>query len=173
MLRSVRGRGARCRRRRARCDRDLAALALQIALGGWVSSNYAVLACSGFPACNGRWWPEMDFAAGFTVLRELGRDGAGGYLPVQALVAIHYAHRLFALVAVGLLLGLVRALWRIHPGAARALLALTLLQLASGLSNVVLGWPLLAALVHSAGAAALVALLCAVWVPRRSGAPTA
>ena len=78
----------------------LALLVLQIALGAWVSSNYAVLACSGFPQCNGAWWPEMDFGHGFTLGRELGRAGDGDFLPFQALVAIHMAHRLFALVAV-------------------------------------------------------------------------
>jgi cytochrome c oxidase assembly protein subunit 15 len=136
-------------------------LALQIALGGWVSSNYAVLACGGFPQCNGQWWPAMDFGQGFTLLRELGRAGDGAYLSIDALVAIHFAHRAFAAVLLAALLGLAHALWRGAPlrGVARWLLALTALQLASGLSNVVLEWPLLAALLHTAGAAALVAVL--------------
>jgi cytochrome c oxidase assembly protein subunit 15 len=133
-------------------------LIVQIALGGWVSSNYAVLACGGFPQCNGSWWPAMDFARGFTLLRELGRAGDGAFLPVEALVAVHYLHRLFALVALAALLLLSRALWR-QPalrGQAVMLLVLSAWQLASGLSNVVLDWPLAAALAHSAGAAALV-----------------
>ena len=136
-------------------------LVLQIALGAWVSSNYAVLACNGFPQCNGSWWPEMDFGHGFTLRRELGRAGDGDFLPFQALVAIHMTHRLFALVATLALLWLVHALWS-HPGQRRtalALLLLTLLQVASGLSNVVLGWPLAAALAHTGGAALLVGLL--------------
>jgi len=139
----------------------LALLVLQIALGAWVSSNYAVLACSGFPQCNGSWWPDMDFGHGFTLQRELGRAGDGEFLPFQALVAIHMAHRLFAVVAGLALLGLAHVLWhRIgQRQAALAVLVLTLLQVASGLSNVVLGWPLAAALAHSAGAAALVAVL--------------
>lgn len=138
-----------------------ALLVLQIALGAWVSSNYAVLACSGFPQCNGAWWPDMDFGHGFTLKRELGRAGDGDFLPFEALVAIHMTHRLFALLACAALLALAHGLWyRLgQRGAARLLLGLTLLQLASGLSNVVLGWPLAAALVHSGGAAALVALL--------------
>jgi len=138
-----------------------AALVLQVALGGWVSTNYAVLACSGFPACNGSAWPAMDFGHGFTLLRELGRAGHGGYLPFEALVAIHMAHRLFAVVATLLLALLAWRLWR-APALPRfgAVLALLLLaQLASGLSNVVLGWPLFAALAHSVGAGALVLLL--------------
>jgi heme a synthase len=136
---------------------------LQIALGGWVSSNYAVLACSGFPSCNGQWWPAMDAAQAFTLLRPLGQDGDGGALGIDALVAIHMAHRLFAsVVAIGLT-ALAWALWRAgHPTLRRfggVLAALLLTQLLSGLSNVVLGWPLAAALAHSAGAAALVLCL--------------
>ncbi len=138
----------------------LAAVATQVALGGWVSTNYAVLACSGFPTCNGQWWPQADFAAGFTLLRHLGQDADGGLLTFPALVAIHFAHRLFAVVVTVVLVGLV---WRLRRAgehrASAVLLALLLLQLASGLSNVVLGWPLLAALGHTAGAAALVAWL--------------
>ncbi|MCR5866923.1 COX15/CtaA family protein [Aquincola sp. J276] len=136
---------------------------LQIALGGWVSTNYAVLACRDFPTCQGSWWPPMDFEHAFTLRRELGQTGAGSYLPFAALTAIHMAHRLMAavvLTAMGLLA------WRLHasgqPGARRfalGLLGLMAWQLASGLSNVVLGWPILAAVAHTAGAAALVLLL--------------
>ena len=140
---------------------------VQVALGGWVSTNYAVLACSGFPTCNGRWWPAMDAAHGFTVLRELGRAGDGGYLPFEALVAIHMVHRGFALVAVAAVLGLAAALWRAGTPMARrfaaALLGLLAVQVLSGLSNIVLGWPIVAALGHSAGAAALVGVLGALW----------
>ncbi len=138
-------------------------LVLQVALGGWVSTNYAVLACTGFPQCNGQWWPAMDFGSGFTLLRHLGEDGRGGWLTIEALVAIQMVHRLLAVVASVALLGLALALWR-HGDAAlrrfgRGLAVLLLLQLASGLSNVVLGWPLVAALAHAGGAAALVLLL--------------
>jgi cytochrome c oxidase assembly protein subunit 15 len=138
-----------------------AALAVQIVLGGWVSTNYAVLACSGFPACNGEWWPAMHFDEGFTLLRELGRAGHGGFLSFEALVAIQMAHRLFAVVASGLLIWLALGLLR-QPALRRfgiGLALLVLAQWASGLSNVVLGWPLPAALSHSAGAAGFVLLL--------------
>jgi heme a synthase len=142
----------------------LAALgALQIALGGWVSTNYAVLACADFPTCQGAWWPPMDFSEGFTLRRALGSSGAGGYLPFGALTAIHFVHRLMALV---LLPALAAAAWRLHAAGsaaarrwATALAAVGLWQLASGLSNVVLGWPMPAAIAHTAGAAALVVLL--------------
>ena len=141
----------------------LAALMIQIVLGGWVSTNYAVLACREFPLCGGRWWPSMDFAAGFTVLRELGRTADGGVLTVEALVAIHMAHRWFAVVLLLCTGALIRHLFKersvVATRFAWGLVALTLAQLASGLSNVVLGWPLVAALAHSAGAAALALLL--------------
>ena len=155
----------------------LGLLMLQIALGGWVSSNYAVLACQGFPACNGQWWPAMDAGQGFTLLRGLGQAGAGGYLPFEALVAIHMAHRLFALVALAALAALAWRLWQDGRPAprlyARLLAALLLWQAASGLSNVVLGWPIAAALGHSAGAAALVATLVSLWARLRSAAAVA
>ena len=153
----------------------LGLLLLQIALGGWVSSNYAVLACQGFPACNGQWWPAMDAAQGFTLLRGLGLAGAGGYLPFEALVAIHMAHRLFALLALAALGALAWRLWQhgqpVQRRYARLLGALLLWQAASGLSNVVLGWPIAAALGHSAGAAALVATLVSLWARLRGAAP--
>jgi heme a synthase len=139
----------------------LALLGVQVALGGWVSSNYAVLACQGFPLCNGAWWPEgMDWRHGFTLWRDLGRDAQGQWLPAMALVAIHMAHRLMAVLVLAVLAGLA---WRLaqgpQPRLGHALAALLVFQFFSGLSNVVLGWPLLAALLHTAGAAALVALL--------------
>ena len=137
--------------------------AIQILLGGWVSTNYAVLACTDFPTCQGRWWPEMDFAHAFTVLRELGAGKDGGFLPFAALTAIHVTHRIGAAVVLSAMLLLA---WRLYASRepqqqrwAAALLAVALWQFASGLSNVVLGWPLVAALAHTGGAAALITLL--------------
>ena len=142
----------------------VAALALlQVALGGWVSTNYAVLACQEFPTCQGSWWPAMDFHHGFTLLRDLGETKHGDYLPFAALTAIHYTHRLAACVVFAAMLALAGSLHRSGDAGARrlavALLALAVWQLLSGLSNVVLGWPLLAALAHTAGAAVLITLL--------------
>lgn len=132
---------------------------VQIALGGWVSTNYAVLACTDFPTCQGSWWPPMDFDQGFTLLRELGTGADGGYLPFPALTAIHYTHRLAAYVVLGAMAVVAALLWPTHRRTALALAAVGLWQLATGLSNVVLGWPLLAAVAHTGGAAALVLLL--------------
>ncbi|MBX3634377.1 MAG: COX15/CtaA family protein [Rubrivivax sp.] len=140
----------------------LALLTAQIALGGWVSTNYAVLACTGFPQCNGQWWPAMD-GAGFAVIRPLGQAADGSMLNFEALVAIHMAHRIGALFATAAIAWLAWRLWRGDGAALRrfgaGLALLAALQVASGLSNVVLGWPLAAALAHSAGAAAMVLVL--------------
>ena len=135
----------------------------QMALGGWVSTNYAVLACTDFPTCHGQWWPKMDFAQGYQLLRPLGQTSQGTYLPFEALTAIHMGHRLGAAVVAAALLILVWQLWSMQTPAFRrwaAILgALLVWQLVSGLSNVVLGWPLVAALAHTGGAAGLVVAL--------------
>ncbi|MDB5859789.1 MAG: cytochrome controlling protein rane protein-like protein [Ramlibacter sp.] len=144
-----------------------ALLWLQIALGGWVSTNYAVLACNTFPTCQGQWWPAMDFSQGFELWRALGKTGAGDHVTFAALTAIHYAHRLMA-YAVFLVLGVLA--WQLRQTALRRAakwLALLLgWQFLSGLSNVVLGWPLVAAVAHTAGAAGLVVAL--TWALRES-----
>ena len=140
---------------------------LQVALGGWVSTNYAVLACSEFPTCQGSWWPPMEFRQGFELWRPLGLTGSGEHITFAALTAIHYAHRLMA-YALFAVLGVLA--WRLHRSplhaGGRIVAALALWQLASGLSNVVLGWPLVAAVAHTGGAAALVVAL--TWALRES-----
>ncbi|MDB5829462.1 MAG: cytochrome oxidase subunit [Variovorax sp.] len=138
-----------------------ALLVLQIALGGWVSTNYAVLACTQFPTCQGSWWPSMNFVQGFEIWRHLGLTSDGVPIEFASLTAIHYVHRLMAyavFVAIGVLA------WRLHriPALrpqARWLAGLALLQLATGLGNVLLGWPLAAAVLHTGGAAALAVVL--------------
>lgn len=143
---------------------SLATLYLQIALGGWVSSNYAVLACTDFPLCQGRWLPDADFAAGYALWRPLGMDSAGSAIPFQALVAIHWTHRTFALLVFAVLGVLARKAWRLVglERLARGLAALLVLQFLTGLSNIVLDWPLLLAVMHNGGAAALVAVLVVI-----------
>ena len=138
-------------------------LFIQIFLGAWVSTNYAVLACPDFPTCVGAIWPETNWEEGFTMWRQLGMNAQGEYISPAALQTIHWAHRLFAVMVLIVLgaLGLKAAqlatpvlsgLGRI----AKLLLALLVLQLLTGISNVVFQWPLVAALMHTAGSAALV-----------------
>lgn len=136
-------------------------LAIQIALGGWVSTNYATLACSGFPLCNGAVMPELDFEHGFTLWRELGKTAAGHYLPFQALTAIHWVHRNFAYVVVAVL---GYTAWRAAAHAplnktARRIGIVLALQAATGIATVYLDFPLAIAVLHNAGAALLVVLV--------------
>ena len=137
---------------------------LQIALGGWVSTNYAVLACTQFPACQNSLWPTMDFSQGFTFWRELGAGPDGDNISFAALTAIHYVHRLSAYVVFAAMLALTVKLYRVPAlrGQAQWLGGLVLLQLATGLGNVLLGWPLVAAVSHTGGAAALVVVLTGI-----------
>jgi cytochrome c oxidase assembly protein subunit 15 len=148
-------------------------LVLQAASGAWVSTNYAVLACTEFPKCQGVWWPDMDFAQAFQWWRPLGLDAQGESISFQAITAIHFVHRLAAVVTVTVLLALAARLYRTPTmrTAAKWLAALVLLQVATGLSNVVLGWPLVAAVAHTGGAAAMVGVL--VWVLARTSATVA
>ncbi len=146
-----------------------ALLWLQLALGGWVSTNYAVLACGDFPTCQGSWWPEMAWREGFEPWRALGKTGEGEHITFAALTAIHYAHRLMAYLLIPVLLALAFGLRRAGLARqARWLTVAVLWQFATGLSNVVLGWPLLAAVSHTGGAAALVVVLTWAWCDSRS-----
>ncbi|MBX3610117.1 MAG: COX15/CtaA family protein [Hydrogenophaga sp.] len=148
---------------------------LQIALGGWVSTNYAVLACREFPTCQGSWWPPMNLREGFALWRELGTTHTGEAITFPALTAIHYVHRLSAYLVFAVLLALAWVLWR-QPGLqrfAKLLAALCAWQFLSGLSNVVLDWPLLAAVAHTGGAAGLViAFTGALASTRAAAVPT-
>ena len=141
-------------------------LFVQIALGGWVSTNYAVLACPDFPLCHGALVPpKADFGSGFQLLRPLGVLQDGTHLPVEALVAIHWAHRAFALVVVAAVVWLGLAVRRamaaddLSAKLARGLLALVVLQVLTGISNVVFAWPIVVAVLHNGGAAAMALLL--------------
>ena len=134
---------------------------LQIALGGWVSSNYAALACPDFPTCKGAWLPAMDLQHGFQLVRELGMTAHGALLPLEALTAIHWAHRVGALVTL-LVVGLLAIKLLRVPALVRAgmLLALVLsVQLSLGIANVLFSLPLALAVAHNAGAALLVVVL--------------
>lgn len=150
-----------------------ALLALQIALGGWVSTNYAVMACPDFPLCHGKVVPQMDFANGFTLWRDLGMTAGGTPIPFAALVAVHWVHRNFAWLVFVVLGMLAWRAWRVPALArpARWLAAVLVLQFVTGLSNIVLQWPLVLAVLHNGGAAVLVALMTVLWFRTGRGLP--
>jgi heme a synthase len=138
----------------------LCVLALQIALGGWTSSNYAATACPDLPTCQGSWWPKADFHDAYVLWRNADIDYQGGTLDNAARVAIHLTHRMGALVTTVVLLSAAAAAlrYRSDPFARRAaqlLMAALALQLLIGTSMVLRGFPLWLATAHNAGAALL------------------
>lgn len=136
----------------------------QIALGGWVSTNYAPLACTDFPTCHGVWLPEMDFRHGFQLIRELGMTASGDYLSNEALTAIHWTHRLGALVTTLVVGSLAWTLWRVADTGRLgiALAAALAAQVAIGIGNVYFSLPLPLATAHNAGAAILLLTLVVI-----------
>ncbi|MNQ63296.1 Heme A synthase [compost metagenome] len=128
----------------------------QIALGGWVSSNYAAVACIDFPTCHGQWLPAADFANGFHLTQHIGPNYLGGQLDSDARTAIHLTHRIGALLVTLVLLGLA---WQLKAVGMTRLAGLVLIalgaQITLGISNVLFHLPLPVAVAHNAGGAAL------------------
>lgn len=154
--------------------RRLAALGLvlviaQIALGGWVSSNYAAVACIDLPTCHGEWWPKADFANGFHLTQHIGPNYLGGQLDSDARTAIHMTHRVGAVVVTLVLLALA---WQLKRVGLKGMTTLVLLALAAqvglGISNVIFHLPLPIAVAHNAGGAALMLTMTLVNYRTRS-----
>lgn len=138
----------------------LVVLVLQVALGGWLTSNYAALACPDFPTCHGEWLPAADYASGFDITQGVGPNYLGGQMSSDARTAIHVAHRLGAL-AVLLSSGWLAIRLGSRP-LAWLLAGVLAIQLALGIGNVLLVLPLSVAVLHNAGAAALLLVLVSV-----------
>ncbi|MFA5959377.1 MAG: COX15/CtaA family protein [Tatlockia sp.] len=133
----------------------------QIALGGWVSSNYAGIACIGFPQCNGQWVPALN-AEGFNLFSPIGANYQGGVLDSAIRVTIQYVHRVGALVTATYLLilsGLLLAKVTYRPLRLLAIAAigLVIVQFILGVLNVVYLLPLPIAVLHNGVAALLLA----------------
>jgi len=136
----------------------LVLVSIQIALGGWVSANYAALACgTDFPTCLGKWWPDTDFSEAFVLWRGIGADYEGGVLDGPARAAIQISHRLFAIVAAVGVIWLALKIRRVPEisGWGTTLLTLLGLQVLLGVLNVMTGLPLKIAVAHNAVAALL------------------
>ncbi len=147
---------------------------VQIALGGWVSTNYAALACSGYPGCNGSLVPDLDWEHAFHLWRKLGKTAEGEYLPYSALVTIQWVHRSFAWIAISAVATLA-FMARSEPNLRRLanqLLIPLALQFVTGVATVYFNWPLGLAVLHNAGAAMLVLMLSMLNYRVRYGAPT-
>ncbi len=129
---------------------------VQIALGGWVSANYAALACTDVPLCQGQWWPDADFANGFHLTQHIGPNYLGGKLDSEARTAIHLTHRVGAMLVAVSLLSLAWQLKKVGlKGMAMVLAAAVAMQIGLGISNVLFHLPLVTAVAHNAGGAAL------------------
>ncbi|HEB59644.1 MAG TPA: heme A synthase [Gammaproteobacteria bacterium] len=142
----------------------LGILVVQILLGGWTSTNYAAVACTGFPTCNGEWWPQMDFSEGFVLWRGLGINYEFGVLDSAARKAVHMTHRIGALVTFVMLLVLALRGLRLRADTvlrrwSMALLAMLVVQVALGIANVTLGLPLGVAVAHNGVGALLLAVV--------------
>lgn len=136
----------------------------QIALGGWTTSNYAALACPDLPTCQAQWLPPMDFSTGFDLFQGIGPNYLGGLMNNEARVAIHFSHRVGAVVTLFYVAWLCFQLWRAgFPKTmtmAKIITVILLLQFALGLSNIWFNFPVLVAVSHNAvGAILLLALV--------------
>jgi cytochrome c oxidase assembly protein subunit 15 len=150
------------RGRRARIWAGLALVALgaQVFLGGWTSSNYAAMACPDLPRCQDQWIPEADYEDAFVLWHGLGINYAGGVLDHPARVAIHFTHRVGAVLASALLLiAAFYAARGLGPGlrwAAAGVVAALVFQVGVAVFMVLRAFPLELAAAHNAGAALLV-----------------
>jgi heme a synthase len=154
---------ARLARLRVLAGTVLAVVVLQIALGGWVSSNYAAVACVDLPKCHGEWWPDMNFREGFNVFQEIGPNYLGGMLEGPGRTAIHFSHRVGALITTVLVLLLAWRLTQVGLGRLAGLLVLVLAtQVALGITNVLAHLPLAVAVAHNAVGALLLLVMVTV-----------
>ena len=133
---------------------------LQVALGGWTSSNYAALACPDFPACHGSLLPDMDFRAGFNLAQDVGPNYLGGTMTSDARVAIQMTHRLGAVVV---LLAVGWLAFRLSGPIRWAIAGVLVVQFGLGVANVLAQLPLAVATLHNAGAALLLLALITVY----------
>lgn len=127
---------------------------VQIALGGWTTSNYAAVACPDLPTCQQQWLPPMDFAQAFNISQGIGPNYLGGLMTNEARVAIHFSHRVGAIVTTVYLLGLVLVLFKNvavkqSKTMAKVVLSVLLLQVALGLGNILFNFPVHVAVAHN------------------------
>jgi len=148
---------------------------VQIALGGWVSSNYAAISCIGFPTCNGLWVPPLDFEKAFNIFQSIGPNYQGGLLDIDARMTIQWVHRLWALFVwffwFVLSICVLKSFNFTHVKKIIFVLqALLFIQILLGVINVVYSLPLMSAVLHNGIGALILAttiVLTVVVVGRR------
>jgi len=143
----------------------LIVLVIQIMLGGWTSTNYAALACADFPKCNASWWPQMDFYNAFMIELATDLNYEFGRLDSPARVAIHFTHRIWAIVAAAMLVILSIASYKTIKISYQKIISLCLvsflfIQVTLGILNIKMGLPIYVAVAHNGNAAIL--LMCLV-----------
>lgn len=143
----------------------LVLVVIQIALGGWTSSNYAALACIDFPTCHGQWIPEADFRQGFDITQQVGPNYLGGLMDNEARTAIHFSHRVGAVVVTVFSLWLIALLLKCGQSGRRLSAALGIVlttQLALGVTNILAALPLAVAVIHNGVGAVLLLVLVTI-----------
>jgi cytochrome c oxidase assembly protein subunit 15 len=155
----------------------LVVVIIQTSLGGWMSSNFAALACNTFPDCNGSWWPDMNISEGFTMRSKLDVDAEGRVIVDQAAVTgIHMMHRVgaaFVLLFVGWLGYKVMKLGGRFYAVGRVILIILLLQVLIGITVVIFGSPLSIVVVHNLEATLLwLSIITLIYYLSRRAQPT-
>ena len=135
---------------------------LQIALGGWVSSNYAALACWNFPACDATYVPNLELSQGFNLLQDVGPNYLGGLMESDARKTIHWIHRLGALVVLSVLVPLMVQVYRENRSLALTIGLVLAAQIGLGILNVVWALPLINATLHNVVGALLLLTIVTV-----------
>ncbi|MGS2718400.1 COX15/CtaA family protein [Eionea flava] len=145
---------------------SLVVVVIQIMLGGWVSSNYAALACPDVPQCFGQWLPRMDIATGFAVFQDIGPNYLGGQLDNYSRIAIHVVHRIGAVTVLITLCIFGLLLWRTRVNVVRqwvlAMVLVLAVQIGLGLSNIIWALPLSIAVAHNAVGALLLLVIVSI-----------
>ncbi|MBT0587886.1 COX15/CtaA family protein [Alteromonas oceanisediminis] len=137
----------------------------QIALGGWTSANYAALACTEFPLCEGNWFDRIDVLGAFSIPEAQNYEFGAHSYPER--MTMHIAHRIGAIFTAAYLLWLAFTLHRkASSGVIKSLSVLIVVMLSAqvllGISNIVYSLPLAVAVAHNAVAACLLLVMVLV-----------
>ncbi|WP_158972674.1 heme A synthase [Paraglaciecola sp. L3A3] len=140
-------------------------LTAQIALGGWTSANYAALACTELPVCEGAWYENLDIAGAFSIPH--AENYEFGAHPYHERMTMHIMHRVGALITFLYLCWLGARLYaaassRLIKNLSVLLILVLGLQVILGVSNVVFSLPVLVAVLHNAVAACLMLVLISI-----------